>query len=175
MSVVVSPPSLARHDGRPAISEADLRSFERYLDAHGDTAQELYRDPDLLTDRDYVRDHPALRTWLEDHPDAARQIGANPQAVLWRARGRGSDDSDRVSPRLSDRQRRSWDTFLADHRGIARDLSGNPDLMNDARYVRDHEALEDWLRDHREAAEILTTNPSAYGARTPLCRTGFRV
>jgi hypothetical protein len=88
-SVVVASPSLARHDGRPRISAADLRSFERYLDTHGDTAQELYRDPDLLNDRAFVRDHPALRNWLDEHPEAARELRANPQAVLWRARPGG--------------------------------------------------------------------------------------
>jgi len=31
--------------------------------------------------------------------------------------------------------------------------------------VRDHEALDDWLRDHRDAADILTANPRAYTAR----------
>jgi hypothetical protein len=163
--VVVASPSLARHDDRPRISAADLRSFERYLDTHGDTAQELYRDPDLLNDRDYVREHQALRNWLEEHPEAAREIRANPQAVLWRERGRDADERYGASTRLSDRQRRSWDNFLADHRDIARDLSRNPDLLNDASYVRDHEALDDWLREHREAADIITANPRAYTAR----------
>jgi hypothetical protein len=165
-SVVVAPPGIARDYGRSRISAADLRSFERYLDDHWETAQELYRDPDLINDRDYVREHKALRDWLEDHPEAAREIRANPQAVLWRERGRDSDDSYGSSTRLSDRQRRSWDNFLDDNRVIARDLSRNPDLMNDARYVRDHEALDDWLRENREAADIITANPSAYIART---------
>jgi hypothetical protein len=81
------------------------------------------------------------------------------------ARGREADERDGTSPRLSERQRRSWDTFLDAHRDIARDLARTPDLLNDARYVRDHEALDDWLRNHREAADILTANPRAYTAR----------
>ncbi len=149
---------------RLRISEADLRSFDAYLDDHWEAAQELYHDPDLINDRDYVRKHNALRNWLEDHPQAAREIHANPRAVLWRDRGRGYGDSS-SSSRLSDRQRRSWDEFLDDNRAIARDLSRNPDLINDARYVRDHEALDDWLRDHREAAGIIAANPSAYLTR----------
>jgi hypothetical protein len=119
--------------GQPRISAADLRNFERYLDTHGDTAQELYRDPDLLNDRDFVRDHSALRHWLDEHPEAAREMHANPQAVLWRERGRDADERSGASTRLSERQRQSWDTFLDEHRGIARDLARNPDLLNDAR------------------------------------------
>lgn len=151
---------------RPRISAADLRSFDAYLDDHWETAQDLYRDPDLINDRKYVRKHKALRDWLEDHPDAAREIRANPQAVLWRERGRSSDDSYDSSTRLNDRQRRSWDNFLGAHGTIARDLSRNPDLINDARYLRDHEALDNWLRDNRRAADIITANPDAYISRS---------
>ncbi|MGH7963164.1 MAG: hypothetical protein ACRERD_15255, partial [Candidatus Binatia bacterium] len=35
------------------VSERDLRSFDAYLDSHWETAQELYRDPELLIDRSY--------------------------------------------------------------------------------------------------------------------------
>jgi len=164
-SVVIPTSSMARDYGRTRISDADLRSFERYLDEHWETAQELYRDPDLINDRQYVRDHQALRNWLEDHPEAAREIRDNPRAVLWQERGRRSRDED-SSTRLTDRQRRRWDEFLDEHRAIARDLSRNPDLVNDTRYVHDHEPLDDWFHEHREAAAIIMANPSAYLARS---------
>ena len=65
LTSVVSPTSsMARDDGRTQISDADLRSFERYLDEHWETAQELYQNPDLINDRKYVRNHQALRNWL---------------------------------------------------------------------------------------------------------------
>lgn len=165
-SIVVPTLVMARDDGRVRISENDLRSFERYLDEHWETAQELYRNPDLINDREYVRDHTALRNWLEDHPEAAREIRENPRAVLWSERGRPSRDSDASSTRLTDRQRRSWDDFLDDHRTVARDLARNPDLVNDPQYVRDHESLDDWFDEHREAAAIIRANPSAYIARS---------
>src|SRR5881409_2765273 len=56
------------------VSERDLRSFDDYLDSHWETAQELYRDPNLLSDRSYVRKHKALKEWLDDHDEAARTI-----------------------------------------------------------------------------------------------------
>jgi hypothetical protein len=169
LTSVVSPTaSIARDDGRTRISDADLRSFERYLDEHWETAQELYQDPDLINDRKYVRNHEALRNWLQDHSEAAREIRDNPRAVLWRERGRrsaetGRDDS---STTLTDRQRRGWDDFLDDHRAIARDLSRDPDLVNDTRYVHDHEPLDDWFHEHREAAAIIMANPNAYISRS---------
>lgn len=167
-SVVIPASSMARDYGQTRISEANLRSFQRYLDDHWETAQELYRDPDLINDRKYVRNHQALRDWLQDHPEAAREIRDNPRAVLWRERGRGSAETGRddSSTTLTDRQRRSWDEFLDEHRAIARDLSHNPDLVNDTRYVHDHNPLDDWFHDHREAAAIIMANPNAYIARS---------
>jgi hypothetical protein len=160
-SVVNPTSSMARDDGRTRLSDADLRSFERYLDEHWETAQALYQDPDLINDRKYVRNHQALRDWLEDHPEAAREIRDNPRTVLWRERGRSSDDRIDASTRLTNRQRQSWDDFLDDHRTIARDLSRDPDLVNDTRYVHDHEPLDDWFHEHREAAAIIMANPDA--------------
>jgi hypothetical protein len=167
-SVMIPTSSMAREYEQARISEADLRSFQRYLDEHEETAHELYRDPDLINDRKYVRSHQALRDWLEDHPEAAREIRDNPRAVLSRERGRGSRGSDveAESSRLTERQRRSWDDFLADNRAIARDLSRNPDLVNDTRYVHDHESLDEWFHEHREAATIIMASPSAYLTRS---------
>jgi hypothetical protein len=165
-SVTAPPSSIARDYGESGISERDLRSFQRYLDDHWETAQQLYRNPDLINDREYVRDHDALRDWLRDHPEAAREIRDNPRAVLWRERGRGSEGRDDGSTRLTDRQRRNWEEFLDEHRAVARDLANNPDLVNDTRYVHDHGALDEWLREHREAAAIIMANPSAYITRS---------
>lgn len=166
-SVVNPTSSMARDDGRTQLSDADRRSFEKYLDDHWETAQELYQNPDLINDRKYVRNHQALRDWLEDHPEAAREIRDNPRAVLWSERGRGSRGRDGdTSTSLTDRQRRSWEEFLDEHRTIARDLSRNPNLVNDTGYVDDHDSLDDWFDDHREAAAIIRANPNAYITRS---------
>jgi hypothetical protein len=74
------------------ISERDLRSFEDYLNTHDETAQELYRNPDLINDRQFVREHRSLYNWLEDHEEAADAIQANPDKFLWRERSVGATD-----------------------------------------------------------------------------------
>src|SRR5216683_307640 len=64
------------------VSDRDLRSFDAFLDAHDETAQLLYQDPELISDRRFVRNHDALHDWLDNHPDAAAAIEANPQQYL---------------------------------------------------------------------------------------------
>jgi hypothetical protein len=69
------------------MSERDQRSFESFLDAHDETAQELYRNPDLVKNERFLQGHAALRDWLEDHPDAAEALRDNPRTVIWQERG----------------------------------------------------------------------------------------
>jgi hypothetical protein len=72
--------------------ERDLRSFENFLDAHPETAQRLYQEPDLINDRQFVRNREALNDWLENHPDAAQALRANPHKFLWRERNVSASD-----------------------------------------------------------------------------------
>jgi hypothetical protein len=145
------------------ISEADLQSFEEYLDSHWQVADELYRNPELINDRVYVRKNPSLRRWLVTHPRAARAIRTNPHAVLWHERDSRDDEGARQE--LSDEDLRSWEEFLDAHEAIARELYRNPDLLKDANYIRRNQELDDWLYSHRRAARIITANPREYARR----------
>ena len=145
------------------ISDADLQSFEDYLDSHWQVADELYRNPDLVNDRAYVRKNPSLRRWLVTHPKAARVIRANPSAVLWHERDSRDDEDSRRE--LSDSDLRSWEEFLDSHEEIARELYRNPNLLKDTNYIRRNEALDDWLYSHRRAARIILASPREYARR----------
>ncbi len=74
------------------MSEQDLRSFERYLDTHDETAQLLYQTPDLINNRRFVRQHAALQDWMRNHPNAAEAVQANPDRYLWRERSTSASD-----------------------------------------------------------------------------------
>lgn len=137
------------------VSERDLRSFEDYLDSHWETAQELYRDPDLLNDRRFLRAHPALRDWLDDHPKAADVICANPRQFLWRQRAAQRRSSRPPSPE----DLRSFERYLDTHSDVADALYRDPELVNDTRFVRSHRSLDDWLQDHPDAARAISDQP----------------
>jgi hypothetical protein len=143
------------------VSEKDLRSFERYLDSHDETARALRQNPDLINDRRFVRDHDALNDWLNDHPDAAEAIRANPERYLSRGTYSSSRD-DRSRAYMSEQDLRSFERYLDTHDETARTLYQNPDLINDRQFVRDHDALQDWLEKHPEAARALRADPDRY-------------
>jgi hypothetical protein len=63
---------------------------------------------------------------------------------------------------MSERDLSSFERYLDTHDETARALYQDPNLINDRRFVRDHEALRDWLAAHPDAAEALHANPDKY-------------
>jgi len=146
------------------VSDRDLRSFDAFLDAHWEAAQELYRDPELINSDRFLRGHAALRDWLDDHQEAARAIHADPRAVIWQERTaeRHEEEGRSASGRISERDLRSFEDYLDSHDETAQELYHNPDLINDRRFIREHRALHDWLEDHQEAAATIQANPDKF-------------
>lgn len=140
---------------REEMSTRDRRNFEAYLDAHWETAQLLYQQPELINDRQFLRDHRALRDWLADHAEAARMIQANPRQVLWEQRTAQRRTAGTVSP--GDVQ--SLDHYLDTHWQEADALYRDPDLINDTRFVHAHSSLDDWLQERPDAAQAIRERP----------------
>jgi hypothetical protein len=147
------------------MSEQDQRSFERFLNEHDETAQELYRDPDLVKNERFLKGHSELRDWLDNHREAAEAIEANPRAVIWRERtttGREREEGRSTTARISERDLESFNTYLDSHDETAKLLYQDPDLINDRQFVRNHDALNDWLRDHPDAADAIRAKPHVF-------------
>jgi hypothetical protein len=159
--------SYEREEQRAAarLSERDQKSFDAFLNSHWETANELYRDPELINNERFLRGHSELRDWLEDHREAADAIRANPRAAIWQERtaGRRAEEERRpTAAQMSERDLRSFDAYLDAHDETAELLYEKPELINDRRFVREHEALSDWLENHPDAAEAIQANPQKF-------------
>jgi hypothetical protein len=146
---------VAEHRSGAELRTRDRRSFEAYLDAHWETAQLLYQQPELINDRQFLRDHRALEDWLADHTEAARVIRANPRQVLWEQRVAHPRPDGTVSPE----DVRSLDGYLDTHWEEADALYRDPELINDTRFVHAHPSLDDWLHEHPDAAQAISERP----------------
>jgi hypothetical protein len=51
----------------------DSANFDRFLDGHREIAEQVRKDPSLLDNRNFVRDHPALETYLQQNPGVRDQ------------------------------------------------------------------------------------------------------
>src|SRR5580658_1912084 len=72
-----------REDDRDRdINREDLARFDQFLDSHRETAEQLRKDPSLVDNEEFVRSHPALQTYLHDHPELRDQIKSNPNGFM---------------------------------------------------------------------------------------------
>jgi hypothetical protein len=147
--------------GEQRMSNRDQRSFENYLDANWRIAQQLYQDPELIRNRQFVRDQESLDQWLDNHPDAAAALEANPHKYLWSDRARQESD-DRRTAYMSEQDLRSFEMFLDNHPETAQSLYENPELISDRQFTRNNRALDNWLDNHPEAAEAIQANPQKF-------------
>jgi ribosomal 50S subunit-associated protein YjgA (DUF615 family) len=143
------------------MSTRDQRSFERYLDSNSRVARQLYQDPELIRDRQFVRDHESLDNWLDNHPEAQEALQANPHKYLRDDRASQTSDSQQTAY-MSERDLSSFESFLDSNPETAQSLYQNPELINDRQFTRGNTALDNWLDSHPRAADAIQANPHKF-------------
>jgi hypothetical protein len=142
------------------INREEVARFNQFLEDHRETAEQLRKDPSLVDNQEYVRDHPELQAYLHDHPGIREQIKQDPNAFMHAEDryDRREDDRDRVNRE----ELAHFDQFLDSHRETAEQLRRDPSLVDNEEFVRNHPALQTYLRDHPELREQIKSNPNAF-------------
>ena len=158
----------ARRGGDPD-RRAAVAEFDRYLDNHPEIAEQVRRDPALLTNQAYLNNHPDLKAQIQYHPAVRDEISENPNGFMQaEARYEQRDEGNEVVGRPSDDfdgrrvARASFDRFLDTHPEIAEQVRKNPSLLNNQGFVSTHPALQVYLRDHATVAQQITPNPNVF-------------
>jgi hypothetical protein len=150
-----------RNDVNRDTDRSDVANFDRFLDDHREIAQQVRKDPSLLDNRDFLRDHPALETYLQSNPGVRDQIRQDPNSFM-----RQEDAYDRDS-NMRDRDPRrdhmaDFGGFLHSHSDIQNDLSRNPSAVKDHEYVQNHPELYAYLNAHPDVQAELMANPDNF-------------
>ena len=149
---------------RDRVSHGDLVVFDHFLDRHPEIAEQLRKNPSLVDNRQFVQSHPALQNFLQDHSQLRGAISSNPSAFMY-AENRYDNGGDRRGDdyRGFDRSHvDSFHDFMGQHREIARDISSNPDRVNDQRYVDNHPELKQYLSSNPGVRQDLSSNPQTF-------------
>src|SRR5579864_5259679 len=172
----------ARYDRREDQRMHEERiHFNQFLDSHREIGEQLRKNPKLINDEAYVKGHPELQTYLQDHPEFRETVRKDPDAFTRadddRYARNDNDARDRDARADNDRDRdarRDNDNSDRDRDARAdndRDRDARRD--NDNRYNqhdaddRDRDARRDelanfdhYLDSHRETAEQIRRDPS---------------
>lgn len=149
------------------INRQEPARFDQFLDNHREIAEQVRKDPSLLNNEQFVKNHPELRTYLRDHPAVRQEIKENPSAFMNREGrfDRREDARNRSDRDVTRQEMARFDGFLDGHREIDRQLRNNPSLLNDQQYLSKHPELETYLKDHPAVQQQITQNPNAFMQR----------
>ena len=91
----------------------------------------------------------------------------NPDRDQDRDRNFTDRDQDRANGQNPNPDLRNWelarmDQFLDDHQAIDKELTANPSLINDQKYLAQHKDLQLFLSNHPQVREEFTENPSYF-------------
>jgi dsDNA-binding SOS-regulon protein len=139
----------------------ELARFDQFLDSHREIAEQLRKDPSLVNNGEFVKNHPALQTYLQDHPGIREEIKENPNSFMRQENryDRQEDNRDRDTNR---QELANFDRFLDSHREISEQLRKDPSLVNREQFVKDHPALQTYLQDHPGVREEIRENPDSF-------------
>jgi hypothetical protein len=142
-------------------TRAELARFDQFLDGHPEIAEQLRKNPSLVNSGDFVKNHPALQTYLRDHQQVREELRENPNAFM-REENRFDRREDARGNDTTRAELASFDRFLDGHREIAEQVRKNPSLVNNQAFIENHPALLDYLHDHPAVREEIRENPNAF-------------
>ena len=153
------------------ITRGDLARFDQFLDSHREIAEQLRRTPSLVDDPQFLQSHPALSTYLQDHPSVKQEVSAQPDTFLRLERQYNRDAT--LRDRDADGHGQVREVGGQEGREQDRDAGQNRDIDHrddaDRRDVPDHRDDADrrdvarfnqFLDSHREVAEQVRRDPS---------------
>jgi phage-related protein len=150
--------------GHHDVTRSELENMDRFMDSHPEIAEQLRKDPSLVDNKQFVKNHPALQQFLADHVGVREEYKENPNAFMHdeerfdrREDSYSHGDRDAAGRGLS-----SFNEFMEGHRDIASELSKTPSLANNQEYLENHPALQDYLKAHPEIHEELSRNPQGF-------------
>ena len=157
-------------------TRAELSNFDRFLDNHRETAEQLRKDPSLVNNEQFVKSHPDLQAYLQQHPEVREEVKENPNAFMHQeARYERTEDTARYDRRENNMGRdmthrpsatpsASFGEFLDGHADISKDLSKDPSLAKNEEYMANHPELKEYLNAHPEVRQQLQSNPQSFVA-----------
>src|SRR6266568_5437028 len=147
-------------------TRGELASFDRFMDSHPEMAEQLRRDPSLVTNEEFVENHPALQEYLQQHPGVREEITENPNRFMRQEqrfdRREDRRDNDRRDNDTTRGELASFDRFMDSHPEIAEQLRRDPSLVKNEDFVRNHRDLQEYLQQHPGTREEITENPDRF-------------
>ena len=139
----------------------ELANFDHYLDSHRETAEQLRKDPSLVNNDEFLRNHPSLQSYLQQRPGVRTAIKQDPNSFMHQE-ARYDQYEYRMRSGEGDEPHRHFGEFLGGHSNISEQLSKDPSLVKNQEYMQNHPELKDYLNQHPDVRQGLMQNPETF-------------
>ena len=139
----------------------NVTNFDRFLDGHREIAEQVRKDPSLLDNRDFVRNHPALQSYFQDNPGVRDQLRQDPNGFMHQEDAFDRDSNPRGRDPMQDHMA-DFGGFLRNHSDIQKDVQRDPSCVKDHEYLQNHTELDAYLNAHPEVRTDLMANPQSF-------------
>jgi hypothetical protein len=136
------------------------REFREFMDSHPEIGEQVRRDPSLLNNRDFVKNHPALQAFYQDHAGIRTDVRQDPDAFM--RRGNDFDRDFNADRDVRNRNLAEFQRFADSHREIADQLRKDPSLINNRNFVNGYPDLRAFLQQHPELTAQMRQDPNAF-------------
>lgn len=145
-------------------SRQEMARFDQFLDGHREIADQVRKNPSLLNDDKFAKDHPVLQAYLQDHPGIRDEARDNPNAFTHQEGqfDRNQRDDFGGNHEMTHDRTADFRQFLNGHTDIAQQLSHDPSLAKDNDYLRNHPDFQDYLKTHPDVNQELMNNPDNF-------------
>jgi len=141
---------------------AEVVEMDEFLDKHPEIAQQVRKNPSLVSNEEFIENHPALQEFLKGHPQLSADFQENPNAFMHQEDRYDRRDNFQGDRDLTRGELAGMDRFLDGHPEIAEQLRKNPALIDDKEFVTHHPALHDFLSAHPGVREEFEESPNAF-------------
>src|SRR6266404_849740 len=157
-----------RTNPNPDLTRQQVATVDQFLGKNPDVDRDLRRNPSLVNNAEYLEAHPQLQAFLNQHPNVKEEITENLRYFMQREnrfdqqeRSRGQNPN----PDLTRQQVATMDQFLDSHPDIDKTLRGNPWLIRNAEYLKEHPELQTFLNQHPDIREESAETPKYFMQR----------
>ncbi len=78
------PSALAQQPPDHDTTRAELANYDQFMDRHPQLEQQLRKNPNLVNNPNFMRQHPGFREFLRNHPGVREEMKENPKAFMAR-------------------------------------------------------------------------------------------
>jgi dsDNA-binding SOS-regulon protein len=149
------------------VTRRELANFDNFLDNHREISEQLRKNPSLVNNQDFVKNHPALETYLSAHPAVRDEIRENPdvfmqQEARYDRREDGLDRNRREGTPVDSTLHRHFGEFLGSHSDLAKQLYKDPSQIKNQEFLQNHPELKEYLSAHPDIRQQLMANPDSF-------------